>query len=49
VWDRVRSHVPKPESVLAEAFRAVRPGGWLAPFDGDYVTLIVATGADDRP
>jgi arsenite methyltransferase len=47
VVHRVLSHVPGPERVLAEAFRVVRPGGWLALFDGDYATITVATGAED--
>ena len=35
-------HVPGPERVLAEAFRVLRPGGWLAACDGDYPTITVA-------
>ena len=40
-------HVPKPESLLVEAFRILKPGGWLAAFDGDYATATVATGDFD--
>jgi hypothetical protein len=41
------SHVPPPERLLAEAFRVLRPHGWLAVFDGDYATMTVATGERD--
>jgi SAM-dependent methyltransferase len=37
-------HIPGPEIALAEAFRVLRGGGWLAVFDGDYATTTVATG-----
>ncbi len=40
-------HVPKPESLLAEAHRILKPGGWLGAFDGDYATATVATGDFD--
>ena len=33
------SHVRDPRTVLAEAARVVRPGGWVAVFDGDYASL----------
>lgn len=41
------SHVPQPEQLIAEAFRVLRPTGWLAVFDGDYATATVATGEFD--
>ncbi len=41
------SHIPEPERLLAEAFRVLRPRGWLAVFDGDYATITVATGDFD--
>ena len=40
-------HVPEPERLVAEAFRVLRPNGWLAVFDGDYATATVATGNYD--
>jgi SAM-dependent methyltransferase len=33
------SHVRDPLAVLAEAARVVRPGGYVAVFDGDYASL----------
>jgi SAM-dependent methyltransferase len=47
VFDSTLSHVPSPERALAEAFRVLRPAGWLAAFDGDYATTTVALGAHD--
>jgi ubiquinone/menaquinone biosynthesis C-methylase UbiE len=41
------SHVPQPERLVAEAFRVLRPRGWLAVFDGDYATATVAIGDGD--
>jgi SAM-dependent methyltransferase len=47
VFDSTLSHVPGPERALAEAFRVLRPRGWLAAFDGDYATTTVALGDHD--
>lgn len=47
VFDSTLSHVPGPERALAEAFRVLRPLGWLAAFDGDYATSTVALGDHD--
>jgi ubiquinone/menaquinone biosynthesis C-methylase UbiE len=47
VFDSTLSHVPQPQAALAEAFRILRPGGWLAVFDGDYATTTVALGDHD--
>jgi len=47
VLHRVVSHIPKPERLLAQASRVLRPGGSLALFDGDYATITVANGDDD--
>lgn len=47
VFDSTLSHVPGPEAALAEAFRVLRPLGWLAAFDGDYATTTVALGDHD--
>lgn len=40
-------HIPRPERVLAEALRVLRPDGTLAVCDGDYATITVALGACD--
>ena len=40
-------HVPEPQKLLAQAYRVLRPNGWLAVFDGDYATATVATGDSD--
>ncbi len=34
------SHVRDPLAVISEAARVVRPGGFVAVFDGDYASLI---------
>jgi SAM-dependent methyltransferase len=47
VFDSTLSHVAGPERALAEAYRVLRPGGWLAAFDGDYATTTVALGDHD--
>ncbi|MDP8922924.1 MAG: methyltransferase domain-containing protein [Chloroflexota bacterium] len=40
-------HIPEPERALGEAHRVLRPGGWLAVFDGDYASTTLATGEFD--
>jgi ubiquinone/menaquinone biosynthesis C-methylase UbiE len=47
VFDSTLSHIPGPERALAEAFRVLRPAGWLAVFDGDYASTTVALGDHD--
>jgi ubiquinone/menaquinone biosynthesis C-methylase UbiE len=47
VLHTVLSHIPQPELVLAEAQRVLRPGGWIAAFDGDYATINVSAGPGD--
>jgi len=47
VFDSTLTHVPGPERAVAEAFRVLRPVGYLAAFDGDYSTTSVALGQDD--
>ena len=47
ILHRVLCHVPRPDRVLAEAFRVLQPDGKLVVFDGDYATITLATGADD--
>jgi ubiquinone/menaquinone biosynthesis C-methylase UbiE len=44
VFHTTLTHVPEPERALAEAFRVMRPGGWVTVCDGDYSTLSVANG-----
>lgn len=47
VFHTVLCHLPGPERALEEAHRVLRPGGWLAVFDGDYPTASVAIDAFD--
>jgi ubiquinone/menaquinone biosynthesis C-methylase UbiE len=42
VFHTTLCHVPDAEQALEEAHRVLRGGGWLAVFDGDYVTTTVA-------
>jgi ubiquinone/menaquinone biosynthesis C-methylase UbiE len=47
LFDSTLSHVPDPKRALAEAYRVLRPNGWLGAFDGDYATTTVALGDHD--
>jgi len=47
VLHTVLTHVPGPDVLLAEAFRVMRPGGWLGTCDGDFASATVATGDGD--
>jgi ubiquinone/menaquinone biosynthesis C-methylase UbiE len=37
-------HLSKPQEALKEAFRVLKPSGWLAVFDGDYASTTLGTG-----
>jgi ubiquinone/menaquinone biosynthesis C-methylase UbiE len=47
VLNTTLSHVPQPQLLVGEAHRVLRPGGWLAIFDGDYATATVARSPTD--
>jgi ubiquinone/menaquinone biosynthesis C-methylase UbiE len=47
VFHTTLCHVPEPERALGQAARVLRPGGWLAVFDGDYATTSVAISPAD--
>jgi ubiquinone/menaquinone biosynthesis C-methylase UbiE len=40
----VLTHVVGPETMLTEAHRILRPGGWLGICDGDFSTATLSTG-----
>jgi len=37
-------HLSEPANALAQAARVLKPGGWLAVFDGDYASTTFGTG-----
>lgn len=43
----ILTHVPEPETILAEAFRVLKSGGSLAVCDGDFSTATLQTGPMD--
>ena len=47
VFHTTLCHVPDVEQALREARRVLPAGGWLAAFDGDYVTATVANDTFD--
>lgn len=40
-------HIPEPQKALGEAHRVLKPGGWIAVFDGDYASATVALAEND--
>ena len=47
VFHTTLCHALRPDAMLHEAVRVLRPDGALAVFDGDYATGTLATGAGD--
>jgi ubiquinone/menaquinone biosynthesis C-methylase UbiE len=47
VFHTTLCHLSTPRSALLEAFRVLRPEGWLALFDGDYASTTFGTGELD--
>ncbi|SLN18798.1 hypothetical protein PSA7680_00661 [Pseudoruegeria aquimaris] len=47
VMHTVLTHVTAPEALLAEAFRVLRPGGWLVACDVDFSKAALASFAND--
>lgn len=47
LFHTVLTHMPNPESFLLEAYRVLKPGGFLVIFDGDYASRTVALGPND--
>lgn len=47
VLHTILTHVPGPETILAEAYRVLKPGGALGLCDGDFSTATLQTGPDD--
>jgi ubiquinone/menaquinone biosynthesis C-methylase UbiE len=44
VFHTTLCHLSEPENALQQAFRVLKPDGWLAVFDGDYASTTVGTG-----
>ena len=43
----VVSHISSPEQAIKELGRIVKPGGWIAIFDGDYASITFAYPDDE--
>ena len=43
----ILTHVPGPESILCEAYRVLRPDGWLGVCDGDFDTATLRVSSCD--
>lgn len=44
VFHTTLCHLSDPGNALLQAFRVLKPGGWLAVFDGDYASTTFGTG-----
>lgn len=43
----ILTHVPRPKKILSEAYRVLKPGGWLGVCDGDFDTASLRLSNSD--